>query len=83
MRETVIGLNIVRIAIETGLRLETAKTPRPAGRGPAPVSRGPSLETGWEAESAGAFGRTPMEYVWIRVVQDDWEYTERVDRVDA
>lgn len=26
-----------------------------------------------------AFGRNPMDhYLWIRVVSDDWEYTERL-----
>jgi hypothetical protein len=33
---------------------------------------------GWEAGARGKTGVPHMDYVWIRVVNDDWEYTERV-----
>lgn len=35
---------------------------------------------GWEADDAGYLGGTNHmdAYAWIRVVTDEWEYTERI-----
>lgn len=38
---------------------------------------------GWEADAAHMGGPNMESYQWIRVVQDDWEYTERVQAFEA